>query len=155
VNEVAFCAVVTTAKTKLTRPKASTTDNSLESVYEELVKIMNRHAPPFRADLPLHVREKKAFQLTVPKPVTVPGVYGGKPVYLQLAAAILQKGYVGFYIMCMHMNHAAKQKISPALLKLLKGKACFHLKKLDHGLRQDIEATLELGAKSYKERGWL
>jgi hypothetical protein len=41
------------------------------------------------------------------------------------------------------------------LLKLLKGKTCFHLKQLDDGLRRDIEAALEVGTKSYKDRGWL
>jgi hypothetical protein len=145
------------AKTKLRRATAtvSTTNSSLERVYEELVNIMKKYAPPFRADLPLNVREKKAFQLTVPKAVAVPGAYGGKPVDLQLSAAILQKGYVGFYMMCVYMNDEAKNKISPVLLKLLKGKTCFHLTKLDDGLRKDIRAALELGARSYKERGWL
>jgi hypothetical protein len=147
--------MATPAKTKLTKPKADATDSPLEGVYEELVKIMKRHAPPFRADLPLNVREKRAFQLTVPKPVAVPGAYGGKPVNLQLSAAILQKGYVGFYLMCMHTHEGAKKKIPPELLKLLKGKTCFHLKRLDDGLRRNIESALEVGAQSYKDRGWL
>ena len=72
-----------------------------------------------------------------------------------LSAAILQKEYVGFYMMCIHMHEGAKKKIPPALLKLLKGKTCFHLKQLDDGLRRDIEAALEVGTKSYKDRGWL
>jgi hypothetical protein len=111
--------------------------------------ILKRHAPPFRADVPLIVRDKKAFQLTVPKPVAIPGAYGGKPVDLQMAAAILQEGYVGSYLMCIYMNDDAKKKLSPELLKLLKGKKCFHLKNLDDGLRRDIEAALELGIKAY------
>ena len=98
---------------------------------------------------------KRSFQLTVPKPVAVAGAYGGKPVDLQMAAAILQKGYVGFYLMCIYMNDATKKKLSPALLKLLKGKTCFHVKALDDGLRNDIAAALEVGTKVYRERGWL
>jgi hypothetical protein len=47
------------------------------------------------------------------------------------------------------------KKIPPALLRSLKGKTCFHLKQLDDGLRRDIEAALEVGTKSYKDRGWL
>ena len=84
-----------------------------------------------------------------------PGAYGGKPVDLQMVAVILQKGYVGFYLMCIYMNDAAKKKRSPELLKRLKGKTCFHLKTLDDGLRKDIEAALEMSTKVYQERGWL
>ena len=93
--------------------------------------------------------------MTVPKPVAIPGAYGGKPTDLMMAAAILQKGYVGFYLMCVCMNPETKKKLSPSLLKLLKGKSCFQVKKLDEGLKKDIEAALELGTKFYKERGWV
>jgi hypothetical protein len=72
-----------------------------------------------------------------------------------MAAVILQKGYVGFYLMCIDMNDATKKKLSPALLKLLKGKACSHVKTLDLGLRKDIQAALDLATKVYRERGWL
>jgi hypothetical protein len=36
------------------------------------------------------------------------------------------------------MNDATRKKLSPDLLKLLKGKTCFHVKALDVGLRKDI-----------------
>jgi len=76
---------------------------SLESVYERLSELLSRHAPPFRFQ-DLRVRNKKSVQLVVPKPVAIPGAYGGKPVDLQFAAAILQKGYVGFYLMCIYSS---------------------------------------------------
>jgi len=142
------------AKSKA-KTKNAPADAPLEIVYEELVEMMMRHAPPFRTDIACMSGGKKSFQLTVPKPVAVPGVYGGKPVDLQMAAAILQKDFVGFYLMCLYMNDALKKKLSPALLKLLKGKTCFHLKRLDDGLRKNIAAALELGKKSYSARGWM
>ncbi len=135
------------------KPKRTLVEAPLESVYEELVEMMLRHAPPFRTDIACMSGGKKSFQLTVPKSVAIPGAYGGKPVDLQMAATILQKDFVGFYLMCIYMNDAMK-KLSPALLKLLKGKTCFHVKKLDDGLRKDIAAALELGEKAYRERGW-
>src|SRR5208337_1501014 len=127
---------------------------SLESVYSEIEGILKRHAPPFRFK-DLGVRNKKSTQITVPTPVVVPGSYGGKPVHVPLAAVILQKGYVGLYLMCVYMSNEAQKKLSANLMRLLKGKSCFHVKKLDDGLRQDIEAALELGTQVYKERGWL
>ncbi len=152
-RRVEFRTMATVAKAKAAKPKAA--EDALEGAYHELVTILKRHAPPFRSDLPLVVTNKKAFQLTVPKPVSIPGAYGGKPVDLQMAAAILQKGYVGFYLMCIYMNDAAKKKLSPSLLKLLKGKTCFQVKSLDDGLRKDIQTALEMGTESYRERGWI
>lgn len=127
---------------------------SLENIFEKLKGILARHAPPFKL-CDAGARNKYSVQLVVPKPVAIPGAYGGKPVNVQLAAAILQKGYVGFYLMCIYMDERAKKELSPELLKLLKGKTCFHVKKLDEGLEKDVEAALVLGAKAYKERGWV
>ncbi len=135
--------------------KPKTDGDSLESVYLEVEKLLMKHAPPFRTDVACMSGGKKSLQLTVPKPVAIPGAYGGKPVDLMMAAVILQKDFVGFYLMCIYMNDVVKKKLSPALLKLLKGKTCFHVKKLDDGLRKDIAAALELGTKSYKARGWM
>ena len=140
----------TKAPAKVVKQAAS----SLDSIYSEIEAILKRHAPPFLFQ-EVGVQNKKNAQITVPKPVVIPGAYGGKPVSVQLAAVILQKGYVGLYLMCIYMNDDAKKKLSPNLMKLLQGKTCFHVKKLDDGLRADIEAALQLGTKAYKDRGWL
>jgi hypothetical protein len=102
--------------------------------------------------------KKPSFQLTVPKPVAISGAYGGKPVDLQMGAVILQKGYVGFYLMCIYMNDATKKKLSPALLKLLKGKACFHVKTWTSVCARTSKRRKRRwvwGTKVYRERGWL
>lgn len=139
-------------KAKPAKPK--TAEDSLDTVFEELVTILKRHVPPLSTKVPLVVRNKKAFQITVPKPVVVPGSYGGKPVPIQLAAVILQKGYVGLYVMCIYMNPAARDKL-PNLKKLLKGKSCFHLKMLDDVLKREVEEALVIATAEYKKRGWV
>jgi hypothetical protein len=144
----------TKSKAKTQASKNAQPGESLESAYARLSELLSRHVPPFRFQ-DLGVRNKKSVQLVVPKPVAIPGAYGGKPVDLQFAAAILQKGYVGFYLMCIYMNEPVKKKISPALLKVLKGKTCFYLKSLDASLEKDIEAALDAGAKHYRQRGWV
>jgi len=140
------------AKGQTKTPASAAT--SLETIYFEIEAILKRHAPPFLFQ-EVGVQNKKNAQITVPKPVVIPGAYGGKPVSVQLAAVILQKGYVGLYLMCIYMNDEAKKKLSPNLMKLLQGKNCFRVKKLDDGPRADIEAALQLGTKAYKDRGWL
>jgi hypothetical protein len=146
--------MATTAKSN-PKPKAKTAVNSLEGVYLELENLLKQHAPPFRADVACMSGGKKSFQLTVPKKVVVPGACGGKPLDLMMAAVILQKDFVGFYLHYIYMNDELKKQVSPSLLKLLKGKTCFHVKELDDGLRKDITAALELGTKVYRARGWM
>jgi hypothetical protein len=137
------------------RVRSKSIEDPLEICFNDLVGIMKRHSPPFRTDVPCMSAGKKSFQLTVPKPVAIRDAYGGKPVDLAMASAILQKDFVGFYLMCIYTNEVMKEKLSPALLKLLKGKTCFHINKLDDNLSKDIEAALRLGTNAYHDRGWV
>jgi hypothetical protein len=57
--------------------------------------------------------------------------------------------------MCLHVGPETKKKLSPALLKLLKRKSFFQIKKLDAGLKKAIGPALDAGVKYYKQKGWL
>ncbi|WP_448634072.1 hypothetical protein [Pedobacter panaciterrae] len=48
-----------------------------------------------------------------------------------------------------------KKIFGPDLLKLLNGKSCFHINKLDDALMLQIEEALAAGFKLYKEKGWV
>jgi len=139
--------MATTSKTK---------DATLETVFQKLHQLLLKRVPPFKAggDERGMFRGKKSFHLVVPKAVAIPGAYGGKPTELCMASIVMQKGYVGFYFMPIYMNSALEKKLSPGLLKLLKGKTCFHIKSLDATLLEDIDAALTLGAKAFKDRNW-
>ena len=78
-----------------------------------------------------------------------------KKTELWFAAALIQKGYVGFYFMPVYMHGALKARLDPELLKCLKGKACFHIKTMDQTLIAQIQAALVLGYDFYKAQGWL
>jgi len=133
---------------------ASSKAESLETIFDSLHQLLSRYAPPLKTKSGT-VRGKKDFQLTIPKAVVVPGAYEDKPVEVGLAAIILQKGYVGFYFMPIYIEPALKKKLAPSLTKLLQGKTCFHIKKLDEDLLGHVKAALEEGMKHYKQRGWL
>ena len=130
--------------------------DSLENAFTELHRLFSAQIPPFElgGDEQGMFRGKRNFHLVVPKAVVVPGAYG-KPTKLAMASLIMQKGYVGFYFMPVYMNGPLKAKLSPALVKLLKGKTCFHVKKLDAALLTDIAEALRLGTSCYRERGWV
>ena len=120
---------------------------SLENVFESLHKLLSRYAPPLKA-CGGNVRGKRDFHLTVPKAVVVPGAYGGKPVEIGVASIILQKGFVGFYLMPIYVNPGLKKKLAPSLTKQLKGKTCFHIKQVDAEILKNIEAAVDEGVKA-------
>jgi len=127
---------------------------ALQSLYQSVHQLMLGYAPPFMTRSGM-IRGKPDFHLLTPKPVVIPGSYGGKPTNPALASVILQKGYVGFYFMPVYVDPALKTKLSPALVKLLKGKSCFYLKRAEESLLKDIDAALKLGVECFKKRGWL
>ncbi len=53
------------------------------------------------------------------------------------------------------MKYILQEIFHPNLLKLLKGKACFHIKKDDADLLEQIKDALEAGFDLYKKRGWI
>lgn len=133
---------------------ATSRTGSLEEVFDELHQLLSGYSPPLKTKSGT-VRGKKDLHLAIPKPVVVPGAYQGKPVEVDLAAIILQKGYVGFYFMPIYVEPGLKQRLSPSLTKLLKGKTCFHIKQLDEDLLAQVKSALDEGLKNYKARGWL
>jgi len=86
------------------------------------------------------------------KPVEIMGKKRGG-VYF--ASLLVQKGYVGFYLMPVYVDSFLKQSIEPELLKLLKGKSCFHIKKLDDILKSQVQKALQEGYDCYAKKGWV
>ncbi|MDH5721558.1 MAG: DUF1801 domain-containing protein [Spirochaetia bacterium] len=76
-----------------------------------------------------------------------------KEVYF--AGIIKQKSYVGFYYMPVYVDTSLKDVFQPELLSLLKGKSCFHIKKLDSTIKKQIKFALKTGFSLYKKRGWV
>jgi len=71
------------------------------------------------------------------------------------AGLIIQKHYLGFYFMPVYTDEAAREFFGPEMLSLLKGKSCFHLRKLTPDLEAQITDALRRGFDLYKERGWV
>ena len=57
--------------------------------------------------------------------------------------------------MPIYADSELKDVFDPELLKLLKGKSCFHIKELDAKLENQIRKALKVGFKLYKTRGWV
>ena len=80
---------------------------------------------------------------------------GRKKDEVHFAAVLIQKGYVGFYFMPVYLNDDAGNIIAPELMKTLKGKTCFHIKKDDKVLYKHITEALQKGHAAFKASGWI
>jgi hypothetical protein len=98
------------------------------------------------------VNSETTYDLWSDKNVTIDGK---KRNEVYFAGVIIHKGHVGFYFMPVSEEPDIKKVFDPLLLKLLKGKSCFHIKKLDNILLSSIESALAEGYRLYKEKGWV
>jgi hypothetical protein len=82
-------------------------------------------------------------------------IEGRKRKEVYFAGLIIQKGYVGFYFMPVYADTDLKAVFALELLKLLKGKSCFHIKKLTPELLGQVKSALQVGYEAYQARGWV
>ncbi len=71
------------------------------------------------------------------------------------ASVCILKNSVGFYLMPIYIEPELKALLQPDLLKLLKGKSCFHVTKLSDELLNHIVDALVTGFTLYKQKGWV
>lgn len=120
----------------------------LQEIFDTLKASMRQYQPPFTAKMD----DSSHFDLWSVKDLVIEG-RKRKEVYF--AGLIIQKSYVGFYFMPVYAEDAIKLFFPPELLARLKGKSCFHIKKLDPQLLQQIEDALKTGYELYRQRGWV
>ena len=121
----------------------------LVPIFNEIKKIL---APYEKGTMKLFGGSEGKIVLISKKPVEI---LGRKRDELWFASALVQKGYVGFYYMPVYSDNSVKKLIKPELLKCLKGKACFHIKKFDKEIFSQIKDALNDGYKIWNQRGWL
>ena len=117
-------------------------------IFAQLKDPLVNYTPPFEAK----IDNDRWYDLYSIKDLVIEG-RKRKEVYF--AGIIIQKAYVGFYYMPVYAEPEIKALFKPELLKLLKGKSCFHINKLDEVLLEQIRQALENGFKLYQERGWV
>ena len=120
----------------------------LVEIFNRLKKILQKFEDPLTSKINLDSK----YDLWSFKDIEIAG-RKRKEVYF--AGLIIQSKYVGFYYMPVYTDTSLKEVFHPELLKLLKGKSCFHIKKLDAELESQIQEALQTGFELYKKRGWI
>ena len=121
----------------------------LVAIYDKLKPVLQQYESPF---IPVFNLDSKYDLWSYKEDIEV---NGKKRDELFFASLIIQSNYVGFYYMPIYVDKNLKELLDPELLKLLKGKSCFHIKKLDDKLEAQIEKALKIGLELYKEKGWI
>ncbi|WP_337867124.1 hypothetical protein [Ignavibacterium sp.] len=117
-------------------------------VFAQIKKLMKKYEPPLVARNDFESR----YELWSEKEIEIDR---RKRKEIYFGGLIIQSSYVGFYFMPVYTDTSLKEIFEPELLSTLKGKSCFHIKKLDKKLLSQIKKSLEAGFKLYKKRGWV
>ncbi len=118
-------------------------------IFDAIKKML---LPYVKGDMKLHGGTGGQVSLINHRPVEIAG---RKKPEMWFAGALIQKGYVGFYFMPAYTDEHLTDFIKPELLKCLKGKSCFYIRKDDKQLYAQIKESLKLGYASFKKRGWV
>src|SRR3989344_5044669 len=121
-------------------------EETLQELFGKLKKLLEKNSAG------LEMREsvigsqakgsKPALHLYGKKPVAIPG---RKPQQTYLAGIILQKNFVGLYMMPIYSHPQLTKNLSPQLRRMLKGKSCFNVNQADRAVLSEIDKLLKEG----------
>lgn len=120
----------------------------LLEVFKEIKGIMKE----YESKLNVRINIEGKYDLWSEKDVEA---FGRSYDSMYFAGITIQGGYVGFYFMPIYCDPELKKEFSADFLKLLKGKSCFHIKKLDEATLKEIKKALKIGYAFYKKRNWV
>lgn len=120
----------------------------LQLIFDQLRPLISRYCPPLQAKN----NTDRYYDIWSFKDLVIAD---RKRKEVFFAGLIIQKSYVGFYFMPVYTDPEIKSLFPPELLRLLKGKSCFHIRKLTPELITQIKEALEHGYKLYQDRGWV
>ena len=122
----------------------------LVKIFDAIKKMMLPYDK--KGTLILHAATGGQANLVSHKPLEIEG---RKRTEMWFVSTLIQKGYVGFHYLPIYMNPSMGELFSPAFMKCLKGKACFHIKKNDPEILAEVQKAIKIGYEAYQKRGWV
>jgi len=115
----------------------------LSDVYENLCRVLQDHAT---GRIQSRTGSDGGFTLYYPGPLTA---MGREMPELYFVGTTPRKSSVVFYYFPLYMNEELAAKLDPGLMKLLKGKTCFHLKTWTPEIEKAIREAVTLGSECF------
>ena len=119
-----------------------------QQIFLKLKDLLLLYVPP----LVVTRGEDKRFDLYGNRKVVI-GNRTHEQVYF--ASVVIWKHHVGFYFFPVYTHRDRFLDAPEEMMKLLKGKSCFHIKKYDDSIFDDIRNILEKGFQIYRDEGWV
>jgi len=114
--------------------------NDFPIVFEQLRSILQPYA------------KHLAVKTDTPNTYYLDGPYSEKwKKELFFGSAQIKKNYVSFYLMPVYMYPELLKTISPELKKRMQGKSCFHFKKVEPVLFEELKDLTRKGAEKFKQ----
>ena len=123
-------------------------EDEKQKIFLELKSILSAYVPP----LVVTKNEDKNYEISGNKKIKI---RKREVDSIFFASAVIQKNYVSFYFFPIYTHRAKFSDIPDNLMKLLKGKSCFHIKKFEDSTFEEIKAILDKGLEIYKKEGWV
>lgn len=120
----------------------------LPEIQQSLVSAFKKHMPLLKVTAENDAKTEFAG--------TVEAMQGKKKVDgIYFGSVIPKPKDIRLYFFPLYTHADAFVDIPAPLRKCLKGKTCFHIKKMDEELEKSINEMIETGVKTYKEAGLL
>ncbi|ABE51440.1 hypothetical protein [Methanococcoides burtonii] len=123
-------------------------EDEKQNIFNGLRFILSSYVPP----LSVKIDESRRYDIYGTKPVQI-GRTKKKDMFF--AFIIIQKYHVGFYFSPIYTHKDRFDDATEELLHLLKGKSCFHIKRFNAAVFEDIRQLMDKGIKIYEEEGWV
>lgn len=117
--------------------------NTPKEIKEKLISMLKKYCPP----LTIHIETKDNFEVKG----NIPTMQGRKKVDGIYFASVLEKpNDVRLYFFPIYTHKEAFNQLPEIAKKCLKGKSCFHVKKMDFELESAFNEMIALGVTVYK-----
>lgn len=131
--------------------------DKLETIFRELKSLLKKHSPGFdvKESIPNSTAKikKEQYHLYGKKIISIIPKRKPQPTYV--SGIIKQKDFIGFYSLPIYSHPNLFLIKNETLKKSLKGKSCFHIRKLDEEIVDEIESLIVKGIELYRKEGWI
>mgnify|MGYP001084201968 CR=1 FL=1 len=122
--------------------------SSVENIHNQLVELLKNHLGPLR----ITSDKKEKFEVSG----TIPAMQGRQKVDGFYFASVVPKTKdVRLYFFPIYTHKVEIGELSENLKKALKGKSCFHIKKIDDEFKSELKNLIDKSIKVYQNHGLL
>jgi len=126
----------------------SAAKQDLSALYDELVSL----ARPFEKQFAIRQPKPGQYHLWAEGEMELNGKSYKEMFFIGIQT---NKSAVVIHYLPLYVDPDLKKRIDPDLVKLLKGKSCFHIKKLDDTLKKSITSSFKIGVDFFRKKNWI